>query len=81
MTINTAEIFGVADILGTIETGKLGNLMITDGDPLEYQTQVEYVFINGIPVDTDNKHRRLWEYYRARPQPERPTVTTQRNGG
>ncbi len=81
VTINTAEIFGVADRLGTIETGKLGNLMITDGDPLEYQTQVEYVFINGIPVDTNNRHRRLWEYYEARPQPETPTVTTQRNGG
>jgi imidazolonepropionase-like amidohydrolase len=81
VTINTAEIFGVADRLGTIETGKLGNLMITDGDPLEYQTQVEYVFINGIPVDTNNKHRRLFEYYQARPQPETPTVTTQRNGG
>ncbi|UCC84249.1 MAG: amidohydrolase family protein [Gemmatimonadota bacterium] len=81
VTINTAEIFGVADRLGTIETGKLGNLMITDGDPLEYQTQVEYVFINGIPVDLNNRHRRLWEYYKARPQPETPTVTTQRNGG
>ncbi|NIN73522.1 MAG: amidohydrolase family protein [Gemmatimonadetes bacterium] len=81
VTINTAEIFRLADRLGTIETGKLGNLMITDGDPLEYQTQVEYVFINGIPVDTDNRHRRLWEYYKARPQPETPTATARRNGG
>lgn len=81
VTINTAEIFGVAGRLGTIEAGKLGNLMITDGDPLEIQTQVEYVFINGIPVDTNNRHRRLWEHFRVRPQPEAPTVTTQRNGG
>jgi imidazolonepropionase-like amidohydrolase len=81
VTINTAEIFGVADRLGTIETGKLGNLMITDGDPLEIQTQVEYVFINGIPVDMDNRHRRLFEYYKSRPLPERPTATAGRNGG
>jgi imidazolonepropionase-like amidohydrolase len=81
LTINTAEIFGVADRLGTIETGKLGNLMITDGDPLDYQTRVEFVFINGTPVDTNNRHRRLWEYYQARPQPETPTATARRNGG
>ncbi len=81
VTINSAEILGVADRLGTIEPGKLGNLMVTDGDPLEIQTQVEYVFINGMPVDTNNKHRRLFEYYNARPQPETPTATARRNGG
>jgi imidazolonepropionase-like amidohydrolase len=81
VTINSAEILGVADRLGTIEPGKLGNLMITDGDPLEIQTQIEYVFINGIPVDLDNRHRRLFEYYKARPQPQTPTATARRNGG
>lgn len=70
VTINTAEIFGVADRLGTIEPGKLANLMITDGDPLEIRTQFEYVFINGIPVDMSNRHRDLYEHYRARPLPE-----------
>jgi imidazolonepropionase-like amidohydrolase len=69
VTVNAAEILGVADRLGTIEPGKLGNLIITDGDPLEIQTQVQYVFIKGIPVDTDNRHRRLWERHRGRPQP------------
>ncbi len=40
--------------------GGLGNLIVTDGDPLEIQTQVRYVLIKGIPVDTENGHRRLW---------------------
>jgi imidazolonepropionase-like amidohydrolase len=72
VTIYPAEILGVADRLGTIEPGKLGNLIVTNGDPLEIQTQVEYVFINGIPVDTNNRHRRLWEQYRVRPAPTEP---------
>ncbi len=78
VTVNAAEILGVADRLGTIEPGKLGNLIVTDGDPLEIQTQVRYVFIRGIPVDTDNRHRRLWERYRERPAPaeEAPTEAT-----
>lgn len=76
VTINAAEILGVGDQLGTIEPGKLGNLIVTDGDPLEIQTQVHYVFIKGIPVDTDNKHRRLWEQYRNRPLPVEPSTVT-----
>ncbi|HSG81938.1 MAG TPA: amidohydrolase family protein [Gemmatimonadota bacterium] len=83
VTLYPAEMLGVADRLGTLEAGKLANLIVTDGDPLEIQTQVHYVFINGIPVDIDNKHRRLWEHYMDRPLPaEAPTTTaTATNGG
>ncbi len=76
VTVNAAEILGVADRLGTIEPGKLGNLIVTDGDPLEIQTSVEYVFIKGMPVDTDNRHRRLWELHRKRPLPGAKTPVT-----
>ena len=83
VTVNAAEILGVADRLGTIEPGKLANLIITDGDPLEIQTSFEYVFIHGIPVDTNNRHRKLWELYKSRPAPEETPVTTtsRTNGG
>ena len=67
ITVGAAEILGVADSLGTLEPGKVGNLMVTAGDPLEIRTGVEYVFIRGVPVDTMNKHRALYEEYRARP--------------
>ena len=67
ITLYPAQILGVADRLGTIEAGKLANLMVTDGDPLEIQTQVRYLFINGQLTSTDNKHRQLYEKYRARP--------------
>lgn len=64
-----AQILGVDDELGTIETGKLANLMIVDGDPLEIDTNVLGLVIDGAPVDPKgNKHDRLFERYRSRPQ-------------
>ncbi|MGB0036843.1 MAG: amidohydrolase family protein, partial [Candidatus Acidiferrales bacterium] len=56
VTLNAAQIFGLADQLGTIEPGKLGNLIVTNGDPLEIQTQVRYLFIKGQLTGTDNRH-------------------------
>ncbi|MEQ8330129.1 MAG: amidohydrolase family protein [Longimicrobiales bacterium] len=65
---NGAEMLGMGDRLGTIEEGKLANLIVTDGNPLEIQTQVLDLFILGRQVSTDNKHRSLYEKYRARPR-------------
>jgi imidazolonepropionase-like amidohydrolase len=50
-TIRSAEIFGVADRLGSIETGKIANLTITRGDLFERNSRVTHVFIDGRPVD------------------------------
>jgi len=68
VTINAAQIFGIADQLGTVEPGKIANLIVTDGDPLEIQTQVKYLFIKGQLTSTDNRHRELYEQYRKRPR-------------
>ena len=68
LTLWPAEILGVADHLGTIETGKLANLVVTDGDPLEITSNVQRLIIGGREVSTDNKHRGLYEKYRGRPQ-------------
>ncbi len=67
MTFYPAQILGVDGQLGTIGVGKVANLIVTDGDPLEIQTQVRHLFINGRLTNTDNKHRRGWEKYRVRP--------------
>lgn len=66
LTLWPAEFLGVGDRLGSIETGKMGNLIITDGNPLEITTQVLNLVINGREVSTDNLHRDLYEKYRAR---------------
>ena len=68
VTLNPAQIFGLSKDLGTIETGKIGNLIVTTGDPLEIRTVVRYLFINGRLTSTDNKHRQLYEKYRKRPE-------------
>jgi imidazolonepropionase-like amidohydrolase len=51
MTINAAEILGVADRLGTIEVGKIANLTVTRGDIFERNARITHVFIDGQPVD------------------------------
>ena len=56
LTINAAEILGVADRVGSIEPGKDANLFIAKGDPLEIRTAITHVFIDGKDVGLDNKH-------------------------
>lgn len=51
LTIRAAEIFGVADRLGSIETGKIANLTVTRGDIFDRNTRVTNVFIDGREVD------------------------------
>jgi imidazolonepropionase-like amidohydrolase len=66
LTINAAEILGVANRVGSIENGKDANLFIANGDPLEIRTQVTHVIIQGKDVGTDNKHEALYRKYIAR---------------
>src|SRR5580658_377652 len=71
VTSNAAQFFGLADQLGTIEPGKLANIIVTNGDPLEIQTEVRFLFIKGQLTSTDNRHKDLYEQYRKRPAPAR----------
>ncbi len=65
---NGAEMLGLDDRIGTIEVGKMANVIVTDGNPLEIQTRVTDLFILGRQVSTDNKHKSLYEKYRSRPR-------------
>ena len=47
LTLSPAEIFGVADTLGSIENGKIANLVVTDGDLFDKKTKVKLVFVDG----------------------------------
>jgi imidazolonepropionase-like amidohydrolase len=47
LTLSPAEIFGVGDVLGSIEKGKIANLVITDGDLFDKKTKVKMVFVDG----------------------------------
>jgi imidazolonepropionase-like amidohydrolase len=67
VTIYPAQIFGVADRLGSLEVGKLANVILTDGDPLEIRTNVRRVFIAGEAIPMDSRHTLLYEKFRKRP--------------
>jgi len=56
--IYPSQIFGVVKLLGSIEVGKMADLIVTDGDPLEFKTNVKRMFINGKPVDLSSRHTR-----------------------
>ncbi len=68
VTLYPAQMFGLDSQLGTVETGKLANLIVTNGDPLDVTTDVRYLFIKGQLTSTDNKQKALYEKYMNRPK-------------
>src|SRR4051794_29539257 len=66
VTIYPAQILGVADRLGSLETGKAATLIVTTGDPLDFPTLVEAAFIDGRKIDLSNRQTRLRDKYREK---------------
>jgi imidazolonepropionase-like amidohydrolase len=66
LTIDAAQILGVANRVGSLEPGKDANLFISTGDPLEVRNRVTHVVIGGQDVGTDSKHESLYRKYIAR---------------
>ena len=63
VTINPAEIWGVADKLGSLDVGKTANVVIANGDPLDVKTDVKQVFIEGRKISMENRQTRLRDQY------------------
>ncbi len=68
LTLTAAEVLGVGDRLGSIDQGKDATFFLVEGDPLEVKSDVRRAWISGREVDLMNRHRRLYETYRARPR-------------
>jgi len=68
ITLYPAQILGVADRVGSIEPGKIADLVVTDGDPLEITTQVEQVYIGGRAISMETRQTRLFHKYDQRPR-------------
>lgn len=66
VTINSAEVFGVADKLGSIEVGKDATLFVSTGDPFETRSQIRHVFIDGFRVPMSNRHIRFYQEFLER---------------
>ncbi len=66
ITINPAKIFGVDEMYGSIEEGKVANLFICDGDPFETKTTIEQVFIGGWKIPMESRHTLLYDEFLKR---------------
>ena len=64
ITLSPAEILGVEEKVGSLETSKDATLFIADGDILDVRTQVNMAFIFGRRVDLSDRHKTLYSKYR-----------------
>ena len=67
VTLSPAEIFGVADRYGSLEAGKVANVVVWSGDPFEFTTGVEHVLIRGKEIPLKSRQTELLERYRKLP--------------
>jgi imidazolonepropionase-like amidohydrolase len=63
ITINAAEIWGVADQLGSLDVGKTANIVVANGDPLDVKTDVKQVFIQGRTIPMTDRQTQLRDEY------------------
>jgi imidazolonepropionase-like amidohydrolase len=66
VTLYPAQILNVADRLGSIEAGKMANLVVTDGDLLEIRTRIRYLLIDGRSVVLSSRHTELNDAFKNR---------------
>lgn len=67
VTLSPAEIFGVADRYGSLEAGKVANVVVWSGDPFEFTTGVEHVLIRGKEIPLKSRQTELLERYKKLP--------------
>jgi imidazolonepropionase-like amidohydrolase len=67
VTLAPAEIFGVADRYGSLEPGKVANVVVWSGDPFEFATGVEHVLIRGREIPLRSRQTELLERYKKLP--------------
>jgi imidazolonepropionase-like amidohydrolase len=66
VTLTPAQILGVADSVGSLQTGKRANVVVTAGHLLQPTTTVLALFIDGRPVAPESRHTQLYAKYRRR---------------
>jgi imidazolonepropionase-like amidohydrolase len=63
LTLNPAQMWGVDKDLGSLDTGKMGNVVVANGDPLDVKTDVKHVFIQGQEIPVVSKQTELRDQY------------------
>ena len=67
ITLSTAEAAGVADRYGSLEAGKVANVVVWTGDPLEFSSRVDHLFIRGREIPLVSRQTELLDRYRSLP--------------
>jgi imidazolonepropionase-like amidohydrolase len=67
VTLTPAEILGVADRYGSLDAGKVANVVVWSGDPFDFSTGVEHVFIRGRDIPLRSRQTELLERYKTLP--------------
>ena len=68
VTLGPAELFGLSDRIGSLQSGREANVVVWSGDPFEFSTQAERVFIRGREVKEPSRQDLLIERYKPKPQ-------------
>ncbi len=74
LTLGAAKILGIDDRTGSIEPGKLADLIVTTHTPLQTVSQVTHMFIAGRPVELTSMHTESYEKFKNRPEPDLPPL-------
>jgi imidazolonepropionase-like amidohydrolase len=70
VTLYPAQILGISDRMGSLEVGKIGNVVVASGDILDPRTKIMHLFINGRKVPLTSKHTELYERFKDRKLPQ-----------
>jgi imidazolonepropionase-like amidohydrolase len=66
VTLYPAQILGIDDRLGSLEVGKMANVVVADGDMLDPRTNIKYLFIGGRLVPLTSRHTELFDSFKDR---------------
>lgn len=66
ITIYPAEIFGIDKKYGSLEVGKIANIIVANGDPFEPKTKISHVFIRGWNIPMESRHTLLYQEFLQR---------------
>lgn len=67
ITLTPAELFGVADRYGSLQPGRVANVVVWSGDPFEFSTRVEHVFVRGVRSMAPSRQDELMQRYKTLP--------------
>jgi imidazolonepropionase-like amidohydrolase len=67
VTLAPATVLGIDQRAGSLEPGKAANVVVWSGDPFEFSSRAEHVFIRGVDVPLTNRQTELRERYRTLP--------------